>query len=84
MILSMEVVHTKIGNNGLISIPEHFFEKLGMKEGDSISISLDGEVIRVSSRKSILDEFRSSLKKDGYTVDNFLQERRSLWGENEN
>ena len=73
--------HAKVIAGGKIVIPADLRRELGLKDGDSVSLdsSADGIVLRRNDPDAALSRLRHGMK--GYSVDQFLRERRADWGE---
>jgi len=73
--------HAKVITGGKIVIPADLRRELGIKDGDSIVLeaSLDGIMLRREDPDAALLRLRRGLS--GYSVDQFLRERRADWGE---
>ena len=73
--------HAKVIAGGKIVIPAELRRELGIKDGDSIVLERepDGISLRREDRDAALARLREGLK--GYSVDQFLRERRADWGE---
>jgi len=78
----------KISANGRISIPADVRARLGLKDGDTLSFeeTEDGLVFRTPAQRvrraqAIVREMMKGKPK--VTVDDFLRERRAMWGEPE-
>ena len=75
----------KLGNAGRLVIPAALREAMGVEPGDTLIARVDQGELRLSSRQMALRRVQSQmakLKKPGESVvDEFLAERRALWGE---
>ncbi|KQT35147.1 hypothetical protein ASG29_03230 [Sphingomonas sp. Leaf412] len=73
--------HAKVIAGGKIVIPADLRRELGLKDGDSVSLDSGsgGIVLRRDDPDAALARLRDGMK--GYTVDQFLRERRADWGE---
>lgn len=73
--------HAKVIAGGKIVIPADLRRELGIKDGDSVRLESEGGTITLSrdDPAAALQRLRTALK--GYSVDQFLQERRADWGE---
>ncbi|MBW6527931.1 AbrB/MazE/SpoVT family DNA-binding domain-containing protein [Sphingomonas sp. RHCKR7] len=73
--------HAKVIAGGKIVIPADLRREFGIKDGDSVALESDGE--RIAMRRddpaAALAQLREAMK--GYTVDQFLRERREDCGE---
>jgi AbrB family looped-hinge helix DNA binding protein len=48
----MQVVRTRLGENGRVVIPAEFRRQLGLKAGDPLVVRLDADGIRIESRQA--------------------------------
>ncbi|WP_157015133.1 AbrB/MazE/SpoVT family DNA-binding domain-containing protein [Mesorhizobium xinjiangense] len=75
----------KLGEGGRFVIPASMREKMGVKPGDTLIAHVeDGELHVLSYEENLrrIQEDVSSYKKPGESVvDEFLAERRAMWGE---
>ncbi|MDQ2892570.1 MAG: AbrB/MazE/SpoVT family DNA-binding domain-containing protein [Pseudomonadota bacterium] len=73
--------HAKVIAGGKIVIPADLRRELGIKDGDSVVIEggANGITLRREDPDADLQRIRDAF--DGYSVDQFLRERRSDWGE---
>ncbi len=73
--------HAKVITGGKIVIPADLRRELGIKDGDSIVLEAnsDGILLRREDPDAALARLRRGLS--GYSVDQFLHERRADWGE---
>ena len=76
--------HAKLIKGGKIVIPAELRREFGMEEGDTLVFEreVDKLVIKTYAQvvREVQEEFRRLVPNPG-TVDEFLAERRSLWGE---
>src|SRR4051812_42642680 len=83
---STEYERVKLGEAGRLVIPAAMREAMGVKPGDTMIayVNSDG-VLHLQSRRSMLarlQEEAKALKRPGESVvDEFLAERRAMWGE---
>jgi len=73
--------HVKLSSNGRISIPADVRAKLGMKNGDTLLLRHDGSGITLTTLEQSVREAQSMIAqamegKPGFTVDDFIRERR--------
>ena len=75
--------HAKVIAGGKIVIPAELRREFGIKDGDSIALERSSDGTSVSLRREEPDEALRRLRTamNGYSVDQFLQERRADWGE---
>lgn len=83
---SPEYERVKLGEAGRLVIPAAMREAMGVKPGDTLMTFVDPDgVLHVQSRRTMLarlQEEAKALKRPGESVvDEFLAERRSMWGE---
>lgn len=75
----------KLGNGGRIVIPAAMREQMGVKPGDTLIVHVEDGELRVLSYRENLRRIQKDLqryKKPGESVvDEFLAERRAMWGE---
>lgn len=73
--------HAKVIAGGKIVIPAELRRELGIKDGDSVVIDRLDEGVRL--RREDTDAALRDIRKAfaGYSVDQFLEERRADWGE---
>ena len=72
----------QIDRDGALRLPENLVRSLGIKPGDMVSVGQSGMRIivdRDEAHHQALTRLRAALK--GYSVDQFLAERRADWGE---
>lgn len=73
--------HAKVIAGGKIVIPADLRRELGIKDGDSVVMERgpDGINLRREDPDAALSSLREAFK--GYSVDQFLRDRRADWGE---
>ena len=79
--------HATIAPDGTISLPPQLARELGLRPGTDLAIEIEGRSLRMTPRADrpgreadeALARLRHALK--GYSVDQFLAERRADWGE---
>lgn len=75
----------KLGEGGRVVIPAAMREQMGVKPGDMLIAHVENGELRLISRRMALRQVQESLakyKKPGESiVDEFLAERRAMWGE---
>lgn len=75
----------KLGDGGRFVIPASMREEMGIKPGDSLIAYVEDGELRVRSFDDNLKRIQQRLsakKKPGQSVvDEFLAERRAMWGE---
>jgi AbrB family looped-hinge helix DNA binding protein len=73
--------HAKVIAGGKIVIPADLRREMGIMDGDSVTLerNADGITLRRDDPAAALARIRDSMK--GYSVDQFLRERRLDWGE---
>lgn len=78
--------HAKVIAGGKIVIPAELRRELGIKDGDTLVIerSADKESLSLMTFDQSVREAQRLAREifgSGYTVDQFLRERRADWGE---
>jgi AbrB family looped-hinge helix DNA binding protein len=77
----------KLGDGGRIVIPAAMREAMGVKPGDELICHVEDGELRVRSYADNLkriQQYVSQFKKPGESVvDEFLAERRAMWGEDD-
>jgi AbrB family transcriptional regulator, stage V sporulation protein T len=76
--------HAKIITGGKIVIPADMRRELDVKDGDSIVFEREGDVFVVKSYRQVVREVQAEFKRlmpNHGTVDDFLADRRSMWGD---
>lgn len=80
-------VQTSLGADGRLLIPKAVRDAAGIKRGDKVTLRVeDGQVVVESFRATIkrLQDMLAYLKVPGESVvDEFLADRRAMWGEDE-
>lgn len=75
----------KIGEGGRLVIPAAMREQMGIAPGDMLVAHVEDGELKLVSRKTALRRIRqkaAARKKPGESVvDEFLAERRAMWGE---
>jgi bifunctional DNA-binding transcriptional regulator/antitoxin component of YhaV-PrlF toxin-antitoxin module len=75
----------RLGEGGRFVIPSAMREEMGVKPGDTLIAHVENGVLQVLSYEENLRRIQADLakyKKPGESVvDEFLAERRALWGE---
>mgnify|MGYP003579032419 CR=1 FL=1 len=81
-------VNVTMSSNGRICIPADVRERLGLKDGGSLTLEetehgllLSTVEQRVRKAQAIIREMAKG--KPTFTVDDFLRQRRSMWGDND-
>lgn len=73
-------VQTNLSKEGKVSIPAAFRAAAGMRESEPLTLSLEGDEIRIRRLRSVLAEIQAEARElfagSGYTVDKFIEERR--------
>jgi AbrB family transcriptional regulator, stage V sporulation protein T len=76
--------HAKIIAGGKVVIPADMRRALNVKDGDSIVFEREGDVFVVKSYRQVVHEVQAEFKRlvpNPGTVDEFLAERRNMWGD---
>jgi AbrB family transcriptional regulator (stage V sporulation protein T) len=74
--------HAELSADGSLPLPEELVRALGLVPGDRVSVDRSGSAIvvrRDEGRNAAIGRLREVMK--GYSVDQFLAERRADWGE---
>lgn len=73
--------HARIAEDGRLTLPDALAHALGLKPGDAVSIERRGDALLLvrDEPDAAIARLRSALK--GYSVDQFLAERRADWAE---
>lgn len=73
--------HAKVIAGGKIVIPANLRRELGIKDGDSVVLEREAEgiTLRRDDPTAALARLRAGMQ--GYSVDQFLRDRRLDWGE---
>jgi AbrB family looped-hinge helix DNA binding protein len=73
-------VRTKLNDNGRIVIPAEIRTKMGIKPGDTLFLTLEGDVLKVESQMSrirrIQESMRALISGDRLLSDELIAERR--------
>ncbi len=67
----MERITVKIGEGGVVTIPAHFLDAMGVKDGDEITITLDGRELKLYS-------YQQAVKRAQEIVRRYIPEGRML------
>ncbi len=59
----MNVQHSKMVNGGRLIVPVAFRHALGLVDGDSLTIELDGDEIRIRSQRAAIARAQAYFKK---------------------
>jgi AbrB family looped-hinge helix DNA binding protein len=77
----MPTTQTRIGGGGRIVIPAEYREKLGMREGEEVTLTLDDFGVRVSTARLALRHLQELAKtrvpKGKRVSDELIAERRA-------
>ena len=74
--------HVRAAENGSFVLTRELLQQIGVHAGDLLSVELEGSVLVVRSQHQPdgpLERMRAALR--GYSVDNFLAERRADMGQ---
>ncbi len=75
--------HAKLIKGGKIVIPAELRREFGFKEGDTLVLERDGDSLVIKTYEQVVREVQAEFKRlvpNPGTVDDFLAERRSMWG----
>jgi AbrB family transcriptional regulator (stage V sporulation protein T) len=74
----------KLIAGGKIVIPAELRKALGFHTGDSLVLEREGDSIVIKTYAQVVREVQKEFRNmvgEGYSVDQFLAERRADWGE---
>ena len=74
--------HARVTDSGEVVLPADLAREIGLTPGGRFQVEHRGRALDVEvegNRESALGRLRSAMK--GYSVDQFLAERRADWGE---
>ncbi|WCM26055.1 AbrB/MazE/SpoVT family DNA-binding domain-containing protein [Sphingomonas sp. QA11] len=74
----------KLIAGGKIVIPAELRKALGFQTGDSLVLEREGDSIVIKTYAQVVREVQKEFRTmvgEGYSVDQFLAERRADWGE---
>lgn len=79
-------LHVKVAPNGRLILPAHVRQRMGLEEGGDLILdeTEEGVVLRTPEqavRRAQAISRRFLAGKAGASVDDFLAERRRMWGE---
>jgi AbrB family looped-hinge helix DNA binding protein len=81
-------VRVRIGPEGRVVIPAPFREALALKEGDVVLARLEENEVHLLTPAAALRRVQAMFvpyrRPEGSEVDEFLAERRRMWGEDDN
>ncbi|MBI2264811.1 MAG: AbrB/MazE/SpoVT family DNA-binding domain-containing protein [Armatimonadetes bacterium] len=73
-------IMTRIGPGGRVVIPATYRRKLGLKTGDEVVLALEGDEVKLLSRRAAVRQFQALVRQyvpEGRSlVDELLRERR--------
>lgn len=76
---------TKLGEGGRVLIPAEMRKALGLSEGDDLQLSLEADRLVLLPRDTVVRDIQARFAHlrdpDRSVVDEFLAERRAMWGE---
>ena len=75
----MKTATTKIVDGGRLILPAEFRRALNLQKGDSITLQLEGNEVRMRSTREVVHQIQSKMKKykiEGSIVDDLIAERR--------
>ena len=79
-VTNWQYVKSKINGNGRIVIPAEIRSKMGIKPGDTLFLSLEGDVLKVESQlariRGIQESLRALIPGDRLLSDELIAERR--------
>ena len=79
-VTSQRNVTSRLNDNGRIVIPAEIRQKMGIKSGDTLFLTLEGEVLKVESQlariRRIQESMRALIPGDRLLSDELIAERR--------
>ncbi len=79
-VFCLENVTSKLNDNGRIVIPAEIRSKMGIKPGDTLFLTLEGDVLKVESQlariRRIQESMRALIPGDRLLSDELIAERR--------
>jgi len=78
----MVQVEVKVSNKFQIVIPKEIRERLGIREGDRLLVSIDGDHIRIVRAPKSMTDFLLGLHKEvwkGVEVKDYIDGERGAW-----
>jgi AbrB family looped-hinge helix DNA binding protein len=79
-VTSQSNVTSKLNDNGRIVIPAEIRQRMGIKPGDTLFLSLEGDVLKVESQlgriRRIQESMRALIPGDRLLSDELIAERR--------
>jgi antitoxin component of MazEF toxin-antitoxin module len=80
-------VRLQVSPEGEVHLPSEYLRSIGVADGGPVVVSVKDGEIRIRSLEAMLrrlDELgQKAFAGSGYTVDQFLAERRADWGEDD-
>lgn len=76
--------HAKMIAGGKIVIPAELRRELGLHTGDTLVIEREGDTLVLKTYAQVVREVQATFREmvgENYSVDQFLAERRQMWGE---
>jgi len=62
-VIDSEFVKARLNENGRIVIPADIRQKMGLKPGDTVLMSFDGEVLKIESHRARIRRVQQSLRQ---------------------
>ena len=83
----MTVYRTRLDQNGRIVVPAKVREQLGVSPGDDLVLDVTPHEVTLTSHKAALEKLkgmvREATRKNPYSIEQFLKERRAEAAEEE-
>lgn len=75
--------HAKVIDGRTIELPAEVGASLGLEPGGTLVIEQDGDTLLIKPYRQVVREVQDRLRErfKGYSVDQFLAERKQDWGE---
>jgi len=73
-LIIIEVVVSKWGNSPAIRLPKSYLQKLGIKENDTVKISIRGNLITIEKQVKVRSFRDIALSETGLNLEYYVQE----------
>jgi bifunctional DNA-binding transcriptional regulator/antitoxin component of YhaV-PrlF toxin-antitoxin module len=76
---AVKTATTKIVDGGRLILPAEFRRALNLQKGDSVTLQLEGNEVRMRSTREVVRQIQYKMKKyeiEGSIVDDLIAERR--------
>jgi AbrB family looped-hinge helix DNA binding protein len=82
----MGAVRLKVSKDGQLSLPAELREALDLEEGGELVATVEEKVLQLRNVDAAIRRAQEATRrligdKPGFSVDDFLAERRRMWGE---